>query len=159
MILVDYVIVGVVGVSALVGILRGFFSEMLSLLSWVLAGVVALTFTPHLAALLADSIDIPSLRAAVAFIILFLAVLVLASVVGMLMNKVIKKNGFSNADRILGVLFGLSRGLVIVTVLVLLGGFTPFTSDAWWQESRLISHVEVLAVWLKSWLPEYSNLI
>ena len=59
MIWVDYVIVSILGVSALVGLLRGFFSEMLSLLSWVLAGVVALTFTPHLAALLVDTIEMP----------------------------------------------------------------------------------------------------
>ncbi len=151
---VDFAILGIIGLSALVSLVRGFIREALSLVSWVLAGGVALVFTPYLAPWLADVINIAPLRTAVSFLILFIAALLLAGMVGFLVNRIIAKNGLSGTDRIVGLLFGLARGVIIISVVVLLGTYTPFAQDTWWQNSTLIGYFEDVAVWLQEFLPE-----
>lgn len=153
MIAVDYVLIGIVAISTLISLMRGFLREILSLVTWILAGALALTFTPQMASLLESSIEVPALRAVVAFIALFVVVLVLGGVVSYLISHVVKKNGLSGADRVLGSLFGLARGLVIVIVLVFLVGLTPVAQDEWWSGSMLVDALSRTTGWLEQFLP------
>ena len=104
---VDYGILGVIGLSALMSLLRGFVREALSLAGWVLALWVALTFTRELARGLPAGSTVPSVRLAVAFLGLFLAALLLTALVNFLAVHLVEKTGLSGPDRTLGVLFGL----------------------------------------------------
>lgn len=154
MVAVDYVLIGIIAVSTLISLLRGFLREILSLVTWILAGAVALAFTPQLAGMLESMIEIPALRAVVAFVVLFVIVLILGAVVSFLIGQVVKKNGLSGADRVLGLLFGLARGLVIVIVLVFLIGLTPMSQDDWWRESAMVDALSRTTAWLEQFLPE-----
>jgi membrane protein required for colicin V production len=69
------------------------------------------------------------------------------------MRKLVEGSGLSGSDRLLGMVFGLARGLALVTLVVLLLGFTPFRHDPWWGESRLLPNFEVGARWLGDRLP------
>lgn len=151
---VDYAILGVIGLSVLIGLVRGLVREVLSLVAWVIAIWVALRFAQHLADALVESINSPPLRLAAAFTVLFLITLILAGVTNFFIAKLISKAGITGADHLLGGVFGLARGALIVALLVLLGGATPFTKDDWWQDSMLIGHFQNLAVWLRGLLPE-----
>ena len=150
---VDYVIIGIIGLSALISLVRGFVRETVSLLVWVLAFAIAWTYFRELSVQLTPWVDAASVRLALAFAILLLVVLLLGGIVGFLIGHLVDKTGLSGTDRLLGVLFGAARGAVLVAVLVLLAGLTPFPQDPWWRESQLIVHFQRLSVWLLSLLP------
>ena len=153
MIWVDYVIVGIVGLSAVISLVRGFVREAISLVTWIAAFWIALLFFRDLAVQLEPWIEVQSLRLGAAFAILLLLSLLLGGALGYLMGQLVDKTGLSGTDRLIGVLFGLARGAVLVAILVLLAGLTPFPDDPWWQSSRLIPYFQQLAVWLQSLLP------
>ncbi len=148
----DYGIIGVLALSALVSLLRGFVRETLSLLAWLLSFWVAFTFFREVAVHM-PWISVPSIRIAVSFILLLVTTLILGAVVNYLIGQLLDKTGLTFADRMLGMIFGLGRGALIVAVLVLLAGLTPLPQDPWWQESRLLYYFIGLAEWLRSWLP------
>jgi membrane protein required for colicin V production len=151
---VDYVIVGIIGVSALLSLWRGFIQEALSLLTWLVALWVAIMFFEDLGIWLARWVSVPSARDVVAFIALFLSVLILGAVVNYLVSQLVSRTGLTATDRALGIVFGIARGVMIVAVLVLLAGLTAVPEDPWWQESLLIGHFQDLALWLRSFLPQ-----
>jgi len=149
----DYVILGLVGLSATVSLLRGFVREALSLAGWVLAFWVALTFTRDVAAILPPSISVPSARLAVGFLALFFGTLLAAALVNFLAAQLVERTGLSGSDRLLGVVFGVARGAVIVAILVLLAGFTALPQDPWWRASALLPHFQQMALWTRGFLP------
>jgi len=150
---VDYTILAVIGISVVISILRGFTKEALSLAGWVIAAWVALSFADNLQALLEPHITVPSLRLIIAFAILFITTLLLAGLVNYLAVQVIKKTGLSGTDRMIGILFGVARGSLVVAVLVLIGGMTPMPQDPWWRESQLLHYFQDMAIWLRQFLP------
>ncbi|HTT07235.1 MAG TPA: CvpA family protein [Gammaproteobacteria bacterium] len=150
---VDIGILAVIGISTLISLFRGFVREVLSLVAWVAAFWVAITFSPQLADLLTSKISVPSARTFLAFGALFLATLFAGGLINFLIGKLIKATGLSGTDRMLGIFFGLARGIAIVTVLVLLAGLTPLPKDPWWHESQFIPHFQQLAMILRGLLP------
>lgn len=150
---VDFVILGILGVSVLISLWRGFTREVLSLAAWVLAVWVALTFSDNLEHLLRSQIETPSMRLMVAFAILFFLTLLVAAFINYLAVQLIKKTGLSGTDRMIGIVFGLARGIVLVTVLVLLAGLTAVPRDPWWNQSSLMHYFQDAAVWTRNWLP------
>ena len=153
MIWVDYAILVIISISALISILRGFVREALSLLGWILAIWVSFTFVDEVAALLVDHISVPSVRTATAFLALFFACLLVAGLVNLVMGKIVEKTGLSGTDRMLGVVFGTVRGAVVVGILVLLAGFTSVPKDLWWSQSLLLKHFQSIALELRDFMP------
>ena len=153
MIWVDYAIIGVVALSAIVSLVRGFVREALSLATWIAAFGIAWLFFRELAVQLEPWIEVPSVRLAAAFFILLIICLILGGVIGYLAGKLVDKTGLSGTDRVIGALFGTARGMVLVAIMALLAGLTPLPQDPWWQQSLLIPHFQDLAVWLQSLLP------
>jgi len=149
MIWVDIVIPGIIVISALFSLMRGFVREALSLAGWVAAFWVALTFANGLADLFLAGISVPSLRIVVAFTILFVVTLVLTAVVNRLAGQLVKKTGLSGTDRMIGMIFGIARGVVLVAALVFLAGMTTMSQDPWWRESAMIEVFHELALWLR----------
>lgn len=150
----DIVILAVVGISALVSLIRGFVREVFSLLVWVLAFWVGLHFVDDIAVHLDGHIEVASVRMLLAFAGLFLLTLVVGGLMGYLLGKLVDKTGLSPTDRLLGALFGAVRGAVLVVAAVLLLGWTAFPRDVWWQESRLLPPFERLAERAAAYLPE-----
>tara|TARA_R110002111_G_scaffold180097_1_gene245754 strand:+ start:135 stop:629 length:495 start_codon:yes stop_codon:yes gene_type:complete len=150
---VDYVIIGIIALSAIISVVRGFVKEVLSLVAWVLAFWVALTFSPQLATFLSDYIATPSIRLFAAFAALFIVTLILSALVNHMISALVEKTGLSGTDRALGIVFGLLRGVAIVTLLVLLAGATPMPHDPWWHNALLIEHFEKMALWVHQFLP------
>ncbi|WP_372737544.1 CvpA family protein [Neptunomonas sp.] len=155
----DWAILGIVGISGLFSIKRGFVREALSLLTWVTAFIIARLFTDALATVLADYIQTPSFRIASAFAILFIMTLIVGALVSNLVSLLVQATGLSGTDRILGMGFGLARGALLVVVLVALLGGTPAVQDAWWQESQLIPHFVLMEAWSRDVATEVGQLI
>lgn len=149
----DYFILGLIGLSILVSLWRGFIKEALSLVTWIVAFLVALMFSESFAEFLKPWISLPSARAAAAIAILFIAVLILGGLIGFLAGQLVRKTGLGGTDRVLGTVFGAARGVLIVAVIVMLAGLTALPQDPWWRESQLLPHFERLALWLADYLP------
>ena len=150
MVWVDYVIPGIIVLSALFSLMRGFVREALSLIGWVAAFWLALRYANPLAELFLSSITIPSLRIITAFTILFVLTLMLAALVNHLAGHLVKRTGLTGTDRAVGIVFGIARGGVVVSILVLLAGLTSLPQDPWWGESVMIGHFESFALWMQS---------
>lgn len=155
----DWVIVAIIVVSALLSLRRGFVKEALSLVTWVAAFIVARVFTDNLSGLLADYIDTPSARVIAAFAILFVLTLILGALVNKLISMIVAATGLSSTDRLLGMVFGLARGGLLVVVIVALLGMTPVIQDRWWQQSQLIPHFALMEEWTRSMASEASDVI
>ncbi|MGH8524279.1 MAG: CvpA family protein [Gammaproteobacteria bacterium] len=153
MIWVDYAILAIIGLSALISILRGLIREVLSLLAWILAILVAMTFMRPLADQLTPYISVPSARLIIAFMALFIATLLCGAIINFIIAKLVMSSGLSGTDRMLGIVFGIARGALVVGVLVLMAGLTPLPQDPWWEQSVLLGRFEALALWLRSYLP------
>lgn len=153
MIWIDYAILGVVGLSAFISVVRGFLKEALSLLGWIAAIWIGLAFSEDVGAQLADKVTVPSVRIALAFFSLFIATLFITGLIIYLVGLLVQKTGLSGTDRMLGVIFGVARGAVIVGILVLLAGLTPLPGDPWWRESMLVPHFERFALEMRGLLP------
>jgi membrane protein required for colicin V production len=135
----DWMIVAVVGVSALISLMRGFVREALSLLAWGLALAAAMMFHGSVAHWLEGVMATPSLRFISAWLGVFLAVLLGLGLINFAISRLIRASGLSGTDRFLGSLFGVVRGLVVVmAALILVPHVLPVKQDAWWRESSLI---------------------
>lgn len=150
----DYAVLGVVGISLLLSVLRGFLREFLALAGWLLAFLVAKLYTLQLAPLLPAAIPSEPLRLLAAFLILFLATLLMSSLLGIALSEVFKKIGLGWFDRLLGALFGLARGVVIVGVVVLLCGLTALPREPFWRNAMLSAPLEALVMHTVPWLPQ-----
>ena len=150
----DLVILGILLVSIVVSLFRGFIKEVFSILVWAAAIFAAFQVAGPLAGALEPIIDLPSARFILAFAAVFVLVLVVGGLISFLVGKMVEKTGLSPTDRLFGGLFGLARGLVIVVLAVLLLRVTPFAQDPWWHDSRLLPTFEALAEQARTWLPE-----
>lgn len=150
----DHAILAALGLSMLVGLWRGFVSEVLALVTWIGAFWASWAFGPALAAALPAVVSTPSLRILLGYGGCFVAVLVVGAIALFLMRKLIEGSGLSTSDRLLGMGFGLARGAVLVVLAVLLLQLTPLPADPWWSESRLLPGFSASAAWLGKQLPE-----
>ena len=149
----DYLIVIVIALSMLIGLWRGLLREVISLATWIAAFAIAFLFAEDGAAHLAPYLDVPSLRVAAAFGGLFLATLLLGGLVGIVASQLVDYTGLTGTDRVLGMVFGLGRGAVVIAILVLAAGLTPLPKDHWWRQSLLLPHFQESALWLRGLLP------
>jgi membrane protein required for colicin V production len=153
MIWVDILIIAIIAVSAVISLIRGFVQEALSLATWIAAFTLAWLFFRPLAVQLQPLIDVASIRLGVAYGIILMAVLLLGAFVNHFLKTLVESTGLSGTDRLIGIFFGVARGAVVVAILVLLAGLTPFPQDSWWSESRLLPYFQEMAVWMKGYLP------
>ncbi len=166
MIWIDFTLIGLVFICVVIGLLRGVIKEVFSLSFWILASAVSLRFSPEFcrigslriatlppslagAGFLESAISHPSARMVASFAALFVITLSLGGLIGFLSNVLIEKTGLTFMGRFGGMVFGAVRGMVVVSVVVILAGFTPLPKDSWWTESTVIPPFQLLAVWLR----------
>ena len=155
---IDFAILGIVLISCVISVLRGFVREALSLASWVISFIIAWELHSAFAGLMESAIEHNNLRLIVAFFVLFILSLVVFTLVIFFATKVVERTGLTGADRVIGVFFGAARGFLIVTVLVALAGYTQLPRADVWRESLLIVYFQPIAVWLIDFLPaEYTK--
>ena len=150
----DYVVLGIFVISIILSITRGLVREVLSIAGWVVAFVVAGSFAADLEPLLPSEIFGNSLRMIVSFVALFISALLITGLVTMLISAFIKGVGLGTVDRLLGAAFGFLRGLVVVTILILIAGLTTIPQKSFWLQAQLSSPLVTVAVYVKKWLPD-----
>lgn len=155
----DWVILGILAISALLSLRRGFVKEALSLVTWVSAFVVARLFSGALSVVLEKYIETPSIRMAVSFALLFVLILILGAIIANLFEMLVNATGLSATDRVLGMGFGVARGALVVVVLVALAAQTPAVEDVWWGQSQLIPHFELMESWTRDIASDVGQVI
>lgn len=141
----DLVCLGVIAVSAMISLVRGFVREVLSVVVWVAAFWLSLRYAQTLAVYGQAYIDSPTIRLVAAFAALFILTLLVGALVNYLAGVLVGRTGLSGTDRALGVVFGGLRGVLILGVLVLAAGLTALPRETWWRSS-------VMTSWLTPWV-------
>jgi membrane protein required for colicin V production len=149
----DYLVLFVLLASVVISTMRGLVREILSLVSWVVAFVVANAYGATLATMLPNMIPGEAVRLMVAFVALFLGVRILMGLLSMAVDGLVKAGGLSLADRGLGGLFGLARGIVIVLFAVILCGMTSIPQQDFWKHALFSPLAETGARTVKPFLP------
>ena len=149
----DYLVLFVLISSVIISTMRGLVKEILSLLGWVVAFVVANAYGAKLAPLLPELIPGETVRLMVAFVALFLGVRILMGLLSLALGALIEASGLSLADRGLGGLFGLARGVVIVLAAVILCSMTSIPQQDFWKDALLSPLAETGARTVKPFLP------
>ena len=156
----DWLIIAVVVVSTLLSLKRGFIKEVLSLVTWVVAFVVAVKFSDNMQALLVEQVQSDQIRYIVAFVSLFVASLVVCALASYLIGSLIKVTGLSSTDRVLGMVFGFARGGLIVVAFVSLLSLSPsIEKTSLWKSSQLVPQLVLLKDWARDVLGKSSDII
>ena len=156
---VDFTIIGVILLSALISIIRGFVKEALSLISWVLAFFIASRFYMYITSYL-TYFDSDVIRIAVAIAILFISTLIVCAIVSYIIGQLVQKTGLSSTDRVLGICFGVLRGiLVVAAVLFFVDTFTPLSQSPSWVQSQLIPHFHFIIRWFFDFIQQSSSFL
>ena len=150
----DYVVLGIVAVSLMLGLWRGVVSELIALAAWVMAFMAALEFGAETGRMVFAGIADPAIRALAGCVLVFVGVLVLMSLIRLAVRSMVKALGLSLSDRLLGMFFGLARGVLLVMLLVAAGGMTSAPQQPWWKEATLAPPLETAVLVAKPWLPD-----
>ncbi|MBS1189445.1 MAG: Colicin production protein [Rhodocyclaceae bacterium] len=149
----DYVVIGIVAASLLLGLWRGVVGEAIALAAWVLAFFAAMHFGSDIAQSVFLGIEDKGLRAMAGFAAVFIGVLVVMALVRLAASSLIKALGLGLSDRLLGLVFGVARGAMIAVALVAVGGMTSAPRQDWWQEATLSAPLETAVLAVRPWLP------
>ena len=150
----------IIAISGLISLVRGFVKEAMSLVIWVAAFVIAMTFSEAASALLVNLIELASLRQLAAWSGLFVATLLVGAALNFLLGKLVTSTGLGGTDRTLGLVFGVFRGLIVVLALVIaLPKAIPVEQDPWWQESTLIPVFQDFEGWGREAANDIKNLL
>lgn len=157
----DFVVIAILGISVILGLVRGLLKEVLSLVAYACAFLAAIWWGPMASEWLSRWIDQPFIKMAVAYFSVFVLVLMTIGLFNMMLSALISRTGLTPADHGLGALFGLVRGCLFVLILVTLAGFTPLPKETWWTQAMfskpVISVIQQIKLRLPSpvneWLP------
>ena len=149
----DYAVLAVVIVSVLVSLFRGAVREVMFIVSWIAAFMVALHYAPQLANMLPLSTTHTWLRLFIAFVGLMVVSLLVFALLTLAISRVLRGAGLAPWDRALGVLFGLARALIILIALVLIAELTPLPREPAWRNAMFRPPLEAMAKNVRGILP------
>tara|TARA_B100000945_G_scaffold201009_1_gene161646 strand:+ start:283 stop:789 length:507 start_codon:yes stop_codon:yes gene_type:complete len=153
---VDASIIILTGLSFIFGLWRGLVKEVLSLVTWIVALLIARIYSEVVAEYLFSSFDNLTMRHVTAFALIFIVVMMLGTFLNFLMSKFLIFTGLKFADRVLGGLFGIARGVLIVVIGLFFSNF--FLSQAeYWQNSKLIPYGQTMIEMSRSFIQDRND--
>ncbi len=158
--ILDAGIIILILLSAVIGLIRGLVREAFSLITWVAAFGLAITYVKPLAAELPFAVQSEVVRLGIAFAVIFFGVLVVGSILNHLLSTAVSSIGLGGIDHLLGGVFGILRGGLIITLLVLLMSVTAYPKQSWWKDALLMPWFEEAAKVVKEIIPDdFSNYL
>lgn len=153
----DFVLLAILAISIVLGLLRGLLKEVLSLVAYASAFLAAIWWGPNVSEWSAQWITQPFVSMALAYLGVFIAVLLTIGFINMTLSALLSKTGLTPADHGLGAMFGLVRGILFVLVLVILAGYTPLPEEPWWKNAMFSKQVVGAVQQIKLRLPSPVN--
>jgi len=157
--IIDIIIAVALGLSIVVGIVRGFVKEAISIAALLIAIWASLYFGPAVGNVSSSWLSSEELQMWFGRILVFAIILSVGGLLGWGISKLVRMSVLSGMDRLFGSLFGSARGVLLLAVFIIGGQFAGFDNDDWWLQSRLIPHVEVVADWIKVMAPKGLELL
>jgi membrane protein required for colicin V production len=157
--IIDILIAVVLTISVVIGVVRGFVKEAISITALLLAIWAALTFGPSVGEISDSWISSKELQTWFGRILVFTLILALGGLLGWGISKLVRLSVLSGIDRLVGGFFGAARGVLFVALLILAGEYAGFSNDGWWQKSKLIPHFEVIAEWIMVMAPQGYDML
>jgi membrane protein required for colicin V production len=151
---VDWILLGVLVFSMLLGAWRGLMYEVLSVLGWVVSFFAAQWFAPDLATRLPVQSASDPVRYAAAFVLIFIAAVFAAGLLAFVVKKLVAAVGLAPVDRVLGAAFGVLRGVILLLAATVVIDMTALKSSSWWRESKGAPVLTATLKALKPVLPE-----
>lgn len=145
----DYILLAMLLVSGLVGVLRGLIREALSLVIWVAALWCSARFGQQAARLFTTLLDEPLWQLWAGRVALFVGVLFAGSILAWIVTYFVRRSVITGTDRVLGMLFGIARGVVLAGILVLALDLGGFAAEPWWRESKLLPYAAAVGAELR----------
>jgi membrane protein required for colicin V production len=136
----DFALVGTLAISTVVGFFRGFVSEIISLLVWVMAFWATFSFDNNLGVYFISSIESEVSRIWLSRLLILVMVLLIGGIANKLLSKIVSWKFSGNL--FFGTLFGFFRGLVLVTIIILILEDTRFYGEPWVQDAMLLEYAE-----------------
>lgn len=150
----DYVMIVVLIAFAVTGALRGFVLEALSIVLWPVTAFIAWLLADQIAPMFESFIGEQQLRVVAAFMLVFLLVFVIGTIVIYLVHRTLPLRGvLRRPNVILGATVGLLRGAIIIVIVFLVAGITSLPQRSWWRESVLAPHFQKVALAVGAFLP------
>lgn len=154
--MIDLVLLTIIGVSALLGLFRGFVGIVVSTAAWLLGGWASFQFGADAGLWLSKGGAPTPTEVFGGYALTFVGVLVFVGVIGMILKSLVRSTDLSGTDRLLGLGLGVLRGAFFACVLVLLMGFTPLVREPSWQQSQIMPLLSPVAAWMRAKLPDWS---
>ncbi|MGJ3495134.1 Pur regulon 18 kDa protein [Piscirickettsia salmonis] len=151
---VDIVLLAIVGISTVLSLARGFVRELLSLLVWAGAFLGAMRYAPQFADRFHYFSKLPSVQYAISYICIFLAILLLGMLIAAILVRLVQKSELDLTDRLLGVIFGAARGLLLVMLIVFAVNATDFAKQSDWLGARLVPYLTQTVQWTRAHIPK-----
>jgi membrane protein required for colicin V production len=148
----DFVVAGILLLSSLLGLWRGLVHELMALLGWPFSLVLCKLLSGDIAPLL--PLKQEAARMIGAYVLVFIAALIVWSVLTRLLVKLLKVVGSGWSDKVLGGLFGVVRGGISLLVLVWMIGLTNYSLKPFWRDALTTKTLEEAAIMTKAWLPD-----
>ena len=149
----DYVFLGLLAFSALIGMWRGLVSEVMAVLAWAAALFAAWRYNGEAAEVFTGMIVEPMWRQVAGGALVVVGVLILAALLRYLLRELLRAAGLGATDRFFGALFGIARGLAVAFVVVLIGGLAGVAKEPWWRDALFSAPLESAMIAAKPWLP------
>ncbi len=149
----DHAVLAVIALSAVFGLWRGVVSEILGLLAWLAAFLAARAWGQVVADMLRPWLAEPQWRMVAGFVAVFLMTLLVFSAARFLISRLLHAVGLGFADRFLGALFGILRGVLVALAVVLVCGMSDLPRQPWWREAWLAPPMETAVLAARPWLP------
>lgn len=150
---IDYAVIIIIVLSLLIGVVRGFVSEVISIITWVAAFLLAFKYAPPIATHLTFT-DSPMTAYVIAFAVIFVLVLVFGITTNVLIRQLWHRTGVPAMDRILGLLLGIVRGVLIIAFILLFIWGSPLQNEPKVKEAQLLPLFTPIVTWLRGILPE-----
>ncbi|HSV55355.1 MAG TPA: CvpA family protein [Burkholderiaceae bacterium] len=154
MVAVDWILLAALLLSMALGAWRGLVYEVLSVLAWLAAFVAAQWFAPEVAKALPMGNASEPVRYAAGFVVVFIGAVFAGGLLAWMVKKLVEAVGLRPIDRMLGMLFGLARGVILLLAVAIVVGMTPLRTNPWWQESKGAGMLTAALSGLKPMLPE-----
>jgi len=151
--LIDILVILVLFASLIFGFFRGFVKELMSLMAWISAFFVAYYFSSSVAIVLPFDAEF-SIKYITGFVLIFIFVLIISSILIKFISAFVHKIGLGASNIILGGLFGILRGMIIVYFLIFVIEKTSFAEDGAWQHSNSILIIKLLVEKTFPYLPQ-----
>lgn len=149
----DFVMASVILLSLVIGIFRGFISEAISLFTWFFAFFAAFRFSPNMSKLLHAIISDDATRHVISVILIFILILLAGFIVKKLITMLIKFTGLGFFNRLLGMVFGMARGILFNIIILVMVQASAFQNDAWAKKSVIAPSYKPMVNFFNAQLP------